>query len=82
METEQEASTDVIAMKLTIAAVEAWVREGSDALHTGEDVGREVGAIYREIHSAICETVQPFEDDDEYDEDEADNDEENSEEND
>jgi hypothetical protein len=72
METEFETSTEAIAMKLTIAAVEAWARNGSSDFHTGEDIGREVGAIYREIHAAVSESVQPFEDDEELEDDDDD----------
>lgn len=82
MQTEFEPSADVIAMNLTIAAVESWMRTGVSELRAGEDVGREVGAIYREIHAAVSETAEQFEDPEDEDFDDDDDDDEGAEEND
>lgn len=65
------SSTDVIAMNLTMAALEQWLKNVS-ADRNGEDLGREIGALYREIHSAVDE-MQSVPDDEE-DEDEEDDD--------
>lgn len=66
------SSTDVIAMNLTMAALEQWLKNVS-ADRNGEDLGREIGALYREIHSAVDE-MQSVPDDEEDDEDEEDDD--------
>lgn len=67
-------STDVIAMNLTMAALEQWLKNVS-ADRNGEDLGREIGAMYREIHSAVDEMQSaPDDDDEEDDEDEEDDD--------
>jgi hypothetical protein len=60
-------SNDVIAMNLTIAAVDRWL-ENSSSDRSGEDVGREIGAMYREIHEVVA-SISPSEDDEEEDED-------------
>ena len=61
------SSSDIIAMNLTIAALERFLSPESFA--TGDEVGREVGAIYRAIHEAVDEFV-PEEEEDEDDEEE------------
>ena len=73
MEMDIEApTTDVIAMNLTMAALEQWLKNVS-AERNGEDLGREIGALYREIHSAVDEMTsseEPDEDEDEEEEEE------------
>lgn len=70
MEMELEASAnDVIAMNLTMAALEQWLKNVSSE-RSGEDLGREIAAMYREIHAAVDE-MSPDEDDD-FDDDEED----------
>ena len=63
-------SNDVIAMNLTIAAVDWWLENSSAS--SGQEVGREIGAMYREIH-AVLDQISP--DDEEEDEDDDDDDE-------
>jgi hypothetical protein len=58
---------DIIAMNLTIAAVDRWLENSSAS--SGQEVGREIGAMYREIY-AILEQISPSDDDDEDDEEE------------
>lgn len=70
-------STDVIAMHLTIAALEQWLKNVSSD-RSGEEVGRQIGDLYREIHSAVDE-MQGEPDEDDEDEDEDDEDEESDE---
>ena len=78
MEMEIDAPTnDVIAMNLTIAALEEWLKTNS--ARNGEELGREIGAMYREIHAAVDE-MSPGEDDDDFEFDDDDEDEEESEE--
>lgn len=65
----------VISMNLTIAAMEAWVRSGTPA-NAGGNLGKEVGAMYREIFAAVDEVVpheseEPDDEDDENGEDET-----------
>jgi hypothetical protein len=62
-------SNDIIAMNLTIAAVDRWLENVSDD-KTGQEVGREIGAMYREIHTVVA-SISPDEEDEE-DEDEDD----------
>jgi hypothetical protein len=81
MDLEIDAPTnDVIAMNLTIAALDQWLKNVSSE-RSGEELGREVAAMYREIHAAVDE-MSPEEDEDEAfdfdDEDEADEEEEKS----
>lgn len=79
MESET-VGTEVIAMNLTIAALEGWMKNGA-AGRSGEELGREIGALYREIYSAVDEMSPADEDEDEdeeyedEDEDEEPNDE-------
>jgi hypothetical protein len=63
-------SNDVIAMNLTIAAIDRWLENLSDD-RSGQDVGREIGAMYREIHAVVAE-VSPDDDEDEDDDEEDD----------
>ena len=58
-----------IAMNLTIAAVDRWLENSSAS--SGQEVGREIAAMYREIY-CVLEQISPDddEDDDEDDEDE------------
>ncbi len=77
MELELDAPTnDVIAMNLTIAALEQWLKNVSSD-RSGQELGREIAAMYREIHAAVDE-MSPEEEDDDFnldDEDEDDEDE-------
>lgn len=76
MELETDASsTDVIAMNLTMAALEQWLKNVS-ADRNGEDLGREIGALYREIHSAVDEMQSIPDEDDDFDDEEDEDDEE------
>lgn len=59
---EETATVDVIAMNLTIAALDQWLKN-VDATRRGEDLGREIGALYREIHSAVDEMASVDDDD-------------------
>jgi hypothetical protein len=61
-------SNDVSAMNLTIAAIDRWLENSSDDKN-GQEVGREIGAMYREIHSVVA-SISPIEDEDEEDDDE------------
>jgi hypothetical protein len=61
-------SNDVITMNLTIAALDRWLANGGSA-QSGEEIGREIGAMYREIH-AVVDEISPDEVDDEDDEEE------------
>ena len=61
--------TDVIAMNLTMAAMESWLRTPAAADRTGEEIGREVAAMYREIHAAVDEMSPEEPEDDFFDED-------------
>jgi hypothetical protein len=76
MELELDAPTnDVIAMHLTLAALDRWLANVSSEWG-GQELGREIAAMYREIHAAVDE-MSPEEDDDidfgpEEDEDEDD----------
>jgi len=80
MELELDAPTnDVIAMNLTIAALEQWLKNVSSD-RSGQELGREIAAMYREIHAAVDEMSpeeeeDDFDFDDEEDEDEDDEDE-------
>ena len=60
-------SNDVIAMNLTIAAIDRWLENSSDD-RSGQDLGREIGAMYREIHGVVS-SLSPIDEDDEEDED-------------
>ncbi len=75
---ELDAPTnDVIAMNLTIAALDQWLKNVSSE-RSGEELGREIAAMYREIHAAVDEMSPEededfeFEDDEDEDEDEED----------
>jgi len=62
-------TNDLIAMNLTIAALEQWLKNVSPD-RSGEELGREIGALYREIHVAVDEMSHVDEDFDDEDEDE------------
>jgi hypothetical protein len=62
-------NNEVIAMNLTMAAVDRWLENSSAS--SGQEVGREIGAMYREIHT-ILEQISPTDDDDEDDDDDDD----------
>ncbi|HUA08224.1 MAG TPA: hypothetical protein VMA98_03050 [Candidatus Acidoferrales bacterium] len=82
MEIELDAPTnDVIAMHLTIAALDQWLKNVSSD-RGGQELGREIAAMYREIHAAVDE-MSPEEEDDDFDfddEEEEDEDEEDEDE--
>jgi hypothetical protein len=63
-------SNDVIAMNLTIAAIDRWLENSSDD-KSGSEIGREIGAMYREIHAVVA-AISPDEDEDDDDDDEED----------
>jgi len=80
MELEPDAATnDVIAMNLTIAALDQWLKDVSSS-RSGEDLGREIAAMYREIHAAVDEMSRDDADEDEFDDEEADDEDEDDEE--
>ncbi len=81
MELEFDApTTDVIAMNLTIAALEQWLKNVSSE-RSGQELGREIAAMYREIHAAVDEMTPDEDDDFDFDdEDEEDEEEEEEEE--
>ncbi len=68
---EETTTIDVIAMNLTMTALEQWLKN-VDATRRGEDLGREIGALYREIHSAVDEMASVGDDDEEYEFDNGD----------
>ncbi|HVA33378.1 MAG TPA: hypothetical protein VNG31_04470 [Candidatus Baltobacteraceae bacterium] len=63
-------SNDVIAMNLTIAALDRWL--STLTASSGSEIGKEIGDMYREIHLVVDE-VSPNED--EEDEEEEDDEE-------
>jgi hypothetical protein len=83
MDLEIDAATnDVIAMNLTIAALDQWLKDVSSA-RSGQDLGREIAAMYREIHAAVDEMSPDEEEEDDFDlddDDEEDEDEDEDEE--
>ena len=80
MELELDASTnDVIAMNLTIAALDQWLKDVSSE-RSGQDLGREIAAMYREIHAAVDEMSPGDEEDDGFDLDDEEDDEEDEDE--
>ena len=60
---------DVIAMNLTIAAIDRWLENASDD-KSGQEVGREIGSMYREIHTIVASVSPNDDEDDDDDEDE------------
>ncbi|MBV8490437.1 MAG: hypothetical protein JO199_07910 [Candidatus Eremiobacteraeota bacterium] len=62
-------SNDVITMNLTIAALDRWLANGAQP-QSGEEVGREIGAMYREIHAVVDEISPDEETEDEEEDDE------------
>jgi hypothetical protein len=79
MELELDAPTnDVIAMHLTIAALDQWLKNVSSD-RSGQELGREIAAMYREIHAAVDE-MSPDEEDDDYDFDDQEDEDEDEEE--
>jgi hypothetical protein len=80
MELELDAaSNDVIAMNLTIAALDQWLRDVSSE-RSGQDLGREIAAMYREIHAAVDEMSPDDPEDADFDLDDEEDDEEAEEE--
>jgi hypothetical protein len=61
-------SNDIIAMNLTIAAIDRWLENSSDD-RSGLEIGREIGAMYREIHAVIASISPDDEDEDDDDDD-------------
>ena len=79
MELELDAATnDVIAMNLTIAALDQWLKDVSSE-RSGQDLGREIAAMYREIHAAVDEMSPDDEEDDDFDLDDEEEDDEEDE---
>jgi len=72
MDDDFAATSDVIAMNLTMAALEPWLKDISSE-RSGADLGREIAALYREIHAAVDEMSSTGEDYD-LDEDDAEED--------
>jgi hypothetical protein len=73
MQIDIDASgTDVIAMNLTLAALDRWLATGTSNDVSGEQLGQEIAALYREIHTVVGELSPDAveEDDDEDDEEE------------
>ena len=69
MDFELDAPTsDVIAMNLTIAALDRWLQNVSSE-RSGLDLGREIAALYREIHAAVDEMSPDVDDDLDFDDD-------------
>lgn len=66
-------ANDVIAMNLTMAALDRWLAH-VPLVDDGEEVGKQIGAMYREIRLILEElsTDLPGDDEDEDDEDEDD----------
>jgi hypothetical protein len=62
-------SNDLIAMNLTIAAIDRWLENSTAS--SGQEVGREIGAMYREIH-AVLDEISPNDDEDDDEDDEDD----------
>ena len=77
MDFELDAPTnDVIAMNLAVAAIEPWLKNVS-ADRRGDELGREIGALYREIHAAVSELAADGEDEEgDFDDEDEDDDEE------
>ena len=67
-------ANDIIAMNLTIAAVDRWL-ENSPENQSGQAVGSEIGAMYRAIHAVVDDVSPEQPDDDEDDEDDEEDDE-------
>lgn len=65
--------SDLIAMNITIAALEQWLKNVSPD-RTGEELGHEVGQLYRKIHLMVDE-MSPIDDDDDDDDDDVEDDE-------
>jgi len=68
---ELEAPTnDLIAMNLTIATLEQWLKNVNSE-RRGSELGREIAAMYREIHAAVDEMSPGATDDFEVDDEEC-----------
>ncbi|MBV8149882.1 MAG: hypothetical protein JO092_12370 [Candidatus Eremiobacteraeota bacterium] len=65
------SSKDVVAMNLTIAALHRWLSNLENNT-SGQRIGREIGAMYREIHGVVAELSVDNVDDDDDDEEEED----------
>jgi hypothetical protein len=63
-------SNDVIAMNMTIAAIDRWLENSSED-KSGQEVGRGIGAMYREIHAVVASISPPDEDDDDEDDEDS-----------
>lgn len=66
-------ANDVIAMNLTVAALDRWLASVPPPEY-GEEVGKQIGAMYREIRFILEElsTDLPGDDEEEDDDDEED----------
>ena len=66
------SSKDVVAMNLTIAALHRWLSNLENNT-SGAGIGREIGAMYREIRGVVAElSVDDFDEDENEDEEEDD----------
>jgi hypothetical protein len=65
------SSKDDVAMNLTIAALHRWLSTLENNA-SGERIGREIGAMYREIHGVVAELYVDDRDDEDDEEGEDD----------
>jgi len=63
-------SSDLIAMNLTMAAVDRWLENLSED-RSGQEIGREIGSMYREIRAVVV-ALSPDEEEDDDEEDDDD----------
>jgi hypothetical protein len=66
-------ANDIIAMNLTVAALDRWLANASTA-DDGEEVGKQIGAMYREIRIVLEEVSAELPGDDEEEDDEEEDD--------
>ena len=66
-------ANDLIAMNLTMAALDRWLAN-SAAADDGEEVGKQIGAMYREIRLVVEEVSGELPGDDEEEDDDEDED--------
>jgi hypothetical protein len=67
-------ANDIIAMNLTVAALDRWVANVSPA-DDGEEVGKQIGAMYREIRLVLDELSAELPGDEEEDDEDEEDDE-------
>ncbi|HEY1975756.1 MAG TPA: hypothetical protein VGG89_04405 [Candidatus Baltobacteraceae bacterium] len=68
-------ANDIIAMNLTIAALDRWIANVSPS-DDGEEVGKQIGAMYREIRLVLDELSDELPGDEEEEDDDEEDDEE------